>query len=406
MKLKIDKELVKKYGYILVGATILLLVYKILDNFGIIADSIAGFLTSALDVLKPILLGVVLAYFLFRPMRGIEKLIFRMIPKSQGHSRGVRLIAILIVYVITIILVILFFYATIPSVVESLTGLIYQTPQNLAVINDYLGKFIANGGPAKDIIASLKNIVDGLQSMTPRDIWNQVAAYFGTNPESIKDISSVALVFVKETIGFILSFFIAFFIGLYLMLDKERIIEQVDRFAKAVMNKHHYGASQWAVITMDDIFYKYFTGKILISMLVGFLFYLGLLVLGINYAPLFAMVIAVANMIPYFGPIIGAVPAILITCIDDPVKAVWVAIWVVVLFQVEGNVIAPNILGKIVELSPFWVLVSVVVGGSLFGIMGMFIAIPMFAVIKVFLEEGLTRWEMKKERMVLEKPQD
>jgi predicted PurR-regulated permease PerM len=242
--------------------------------------------------------------------------------------------------------------------------------------------------------------------MTPRDIWNQVAAYFGTNPESIKDISSVALVFVKETIGFILSFFIAFFIGLYLMLDKERIIEQVDRFAKAVMNKHHYGASQWAVITMDDIFYKYFTGKILISMLVGFLFYLGLLVLGVNYAPLFAMVIAVANMIPYFGPIIGAVPAILITCIDDPVKAVWVAIWVIVLFQVEGNVIAPNILGKIVELSPFWVLVSVVVGGSLFGILGMFIAIPMFAVIKVFLEEGLSRWEMKKERMVLEKPQD
>ena len=406
MKFKIDKELVKKYGYILVSAIILLLVYKILDNFGMIADTVGGILGSAVEVLRPILLGVVLAYFLFRPMRGIEKFIFKVIPKSLNHSRIVRLIAILVVYVITIVFVILFFYATIPSVVESFTGLIYQTPQNLADIDDYLGKIMANSGAAQDIIASLKYTIDGLQSMTPLDLWNQVAAYFGTNPESIKDISSVAVVFVKGTIGFIISFFIVFFIGLYLMLDKERIIEQVDRFTKAVMGKSSYAAGHWAVITIDDIFYKYFAGKILISILVGFVYYLGLLVIGVNYAPLFGVIMGITNMIPYFGPIIGGVLSVGITLIDDPVKALWVGIWVVVLLQFEGNILAPNFLGKIVELNPFWVLVSVVVGGSLLGVWGMFIAIPMFAVIKVFLEEGLTRWEIKKEQMALEKPQE
>jgi len=163
-----------------------------------------------------------------------------------------------------------------------------------------------------------------------------------------------------------------------------------------------YNGSHWAILTIDEIFYKYFTGKILTSMLIGFLFYLGLLVIGVEYAPLFGVIVAITNVIPYFGPIIGAVPAVIITFIDEPVKALWVGIWILVVQQFDGNVLAPNVLGKIVELNPFWVLFSVIVGGSLFGVLGMFVAIPMFAVIKVFFEEALTRWERKKE--LLENP--
>lgn len=406
MKVKIDKELVKKYSYFLVGALILLFIYKILDNFGMIASTVVNTVGSIFEILMPILIGVVLAYFLFRPMRGVEKFIFKVIPKSQNRPRGVRLIAILILYVITIILIILFFYATVPSVIDSLTVLINKAPENLAIVDDYLGKTLIQVGATQDILSGLKYTIDGLQSLTPGDIMNQVAAYFGTNPDSIKDIGSVALVFVKGTVGFIIAFFIVFFIGLYLMLDKERISEQVDRFAKAVMNKTLYNGSRWVVFTIDDIFYKYFAGKILISILVGFVYYLGLLVIGVNYAPLFGVIMGVTNMIPYFGPIIGGVLSVAITLIDDPVKALWVGVWVVVLLQFEGNVLAPNVLGKIVELSPFWVLVSVIVGGSLLGVWGMFIAIPMFAVIKVFFEEGLTRWELKKERLIMETPSD
>lgn len=406
MKVKLDMELVKKYSYFLVGALILLFIYKILDNFGMIASTFVNTVASIFEILMPIIIGVVLAYFLFRPMCGVEKYIYKWIPKSQNKPRSVRLFAILIVYIITIVLIILFFYATVPSVIDSLTSLINKTPGNLAIIDDYLGKSLAQVGADQDILAGLKYTIDGLQSLTPLDIMNQVAAYFGTNPDSIKDIGSVALGFVKGTVGFIISFFIVFFIGLYLMLDKERISEQVDRFAKAAMNKTLYNGSRWVIFTIDDIFYKYFAGKILISILVGFVYYLGLLLIGVNYAPLLGVLMGVSNMIPYFGPIIGGVLSVAITLIDDPVKALWVGVWVIVLLQFEGNILAPNVLGKIVELSPFWVLVSVIIGGSLFGILGMFIAIPMFAVIKVFFEEGLTRWENHQEQSAVEKPVD
>ena len=406
MKLKIDKELIKKYGYFLVGVLILLLIYKILDNFGIIASTFTKTIREIFVILKPIIFGGVLAYFLFRPMRSIEKFIFKIFPKSQNQSRIVRMVAIVIIYIITIVLIVLFFYATIPSVTSSLKGLVNQMPENLAIIDHFLGNSLLQGGATQDIISGLKYTFDGFKSFTPQDIMNQIAAYLGTNPESLSDIGSVALVFVKGTVEFIVSFFIVFFIGLYLMLDAERIIEQIDRFAKAIMNKTLYNGTHWAGIMIDDVFYKYFTGKILISILVGFLYYLGLLVIGVDYAPLFAVILGVANMIPYFGPIIGGTTSVLITLIDDPIKALWVGIWVIVLFQLEGNVIAPNVLGKIVKLNPFWILVSVVIGGSLFGILGMFIAIPVFAIIKVFLEEALTRWELHKDKLAVENPID
>jgi len=402
VKVKLDKELIKKYGYFLAGALILLFIYKILDNFGIIASTFSNAIGDFFVIIEPILIGGVLAYFLFRPMRSLEKSIFKMMPKSQNRPRMVRIVAILVVYIITIVLIVLFFYATIPSVTNSLTALIDQIPENLAIINAFLNNSLLQGGATQDVLSGLKQTLNGLQNVTPQDIMNQLSAYFGTNRQSLSSIGSVALVFVKGTVEFIISFFIVFFISLYLLLDEERIIEQVDRLAKAVMNETVYNGTRWVCLTCDDIFYKYFTGKILISILVAFLYYLGLLIIGVDYAPLFALILGIANMIPYFGPILGGATSVLITIIDDPIKALWVGIWVIVLFQIEGNVLAPNVLGKIVKLNPFWILVSVVIGGSLFGVWGMFIAIPMFAIIKVFLEEGLTRWELRKKKLALQ----
>jgi predicted PurR-regulated permease PerM len=236
--------------------------------------------------------------------------------------------------------------------------------------------------------------------MDTNDSINFITSSLGITSQAI---GNAAFLLIKGTFGFVASFFIVFFIGLYTMLDKEKIIEQIARFFQAVMSDKVYSASDWVVKTIDSIFYKYFSGKLFTSILIGFLFYLGLLIINVQYAPLFAVVVGVLNMIPYFGPILGAIPAILITLIDDPVKALWVGILILVVQQFDGNVLAPSVLGKIVELNPFWVLVSVVVGGSMFGILGMFIAIPMFAVIKVFLEEGIRRFEMRKERKLLNK---
>ncbi|MGD9473975.1 MAG: AI-2E family transporter [Eubacteriaceae bacterium] len=400
MKFFRENELFKRYLPLFLGALGLMLVYKFLDNVGLVVSTVTDFFNSTIEVMMPILIGVVVAYLLFKPMHGLEKFIYRNFEMSQKKPKAVRLISIFVVYTITIILFVLFFNAVIPSIIESLANLVVQMPTFMEILNDFLGDSVSQGGITQELFKSLQESVNYLQSMDTNDIINFITSSLGITSQAI---GNAAFLLIKGTFGFVASFFIVFFIGLYTMLDKEKIIEQIARFFQAVMSDKVYSASDWVVKTIDSIFYKYFSGKLFTSILIGFLFYLGLLIINVQYAPLFAVVVGVLNMIPYFGPILGAIPAILITLIDDPVKALWVGILILVVQQFDGNVLAPSVLGKIVELNPFWVLVSVVVGGSMFGILGMFIAIPMFAVIKVFLEEGIRRFEMRKERKLLNK---
>jgi predicted PurR-regulated permease PerM len=387
-----ENELFKRYLPLFLGALGLMLVYKFLDNVGLVVSTVTDFFNSTIEVMMPILIGVVVAYLLFKPMHGLEKFIYRNFEMSQKKPKAVRLISIFVVYTITIILFVLFFNAVIPSIIESLANLVVQMPTFMEILNDFLGDSVSQGGITQELFKSLQESVNYLQSMDTNDSINFITSSLGITSQAI---GNAAFLLIKGTF--------VFFIGLYTMLDKEKIIEQIARFFQAVMSDKVYSASDWVVKTIDSIFYKYFSGKLFTSILIGFLFYLGLLIINVQYAPLFAVVVGVLNMIPYFGPILGAIPAILITLIDDPVKALWVGILILVVQQFDGNVLAPSVLGKIVELNPFWVLVSVVVGGSMFGILGMFIAIPMFAVIKVFLEEGIRRFEMRKERKLLNK---
>ena len=211
---------------------------------------------------------------------------------------------------------------------------------------------------------------------------------------------------VKNTVSIIISAIAVIFSGFYLMLDKENIGRQCDRFNRNIMRPAVYDGFNWVVKTIDNIFYRYFAGKILTSAFIGFLMYLGLVVLHVQYAPLIGLIVGVTNVIPYFGPIVGSVPGILLTLMYNPMLALEVAIWNLIVQQFDGNVLGPNVLGHIVELNPFWVLVSVMIGGSILGPFGMFVAIPVGAVIRVFINEWMRRKEEKQKTKALPLPTD
>ena len=153
------------------------------------------------------------------------------------------------------------------------------------------------------------------------------------------------------------------------------------------------------VLTIEEL-------EFLTSAFIGFLMYLGLVVLHVQYAPLIGLIVGVTNVIPYFGPIVGSVPGILLTLMYNPMLALEVAIWNLIVQQFDGNVLGPNVLGHIVELNPFWVLVSVMIGGSILGPFGMFVAIPVGAVIRVFINEWMRRKEEKQKTKALPLPTD
>lgn len=398
MRIKFSKEYLKYYAYAVLGVISIILFYKILDNLGLILSSIGFAISSLFDILLPILLGGVLAYFLFRPMRWLERKAKDWWGWAGRHPKQVRLLAIVIVYFIAICVLVAFLYILIPSIVDSIVTLAGNMPTYMEEINQFLISLSERGGFFKDLTDIIKLDLGNLSSLTAKEILDSLLGNVALSSESFIHIGNLAMLFAKGTTSFFISTIAVFFSGFYLMLDKENIGCQLNRLNKALMNETVYNGFNWVVRTIDDVFYRYFSGKIMTSALIGLICYLGLLLLGVEYAPLIALVVGVTNVIPYFGPIIGAIPGIILTLLYNPVMAIWVALWILIVQQFDGNILGPNVLGRIVELNPFWVLFSVMIGGSIMGPLGMFVAIPFFAVIKVFISEGLTRWETYKEK--------
>ncbi|MEG2419752.1 MAG: AI-2E family transporter, partial [Eubacterium sp.] len=288
---------------------------------------------------------------------------------------------------------VVFLYILIPSIVESVINLAGHIPQYTREINRFLDQLSQSGTALKDLAGIIRVELANFTDLTLKGFFDRFVGDPGSASGSMAQMGNLAMLFAKGTTSFLISSVAVFFSGFYLMLDKENIQGQCQRLFRALMSDSVYGGFTWVVHTIDDVFYRYFAGKIMTSALIGLICYVGLLILGVEYAPLIALVVGVTNVIPYFGPIIGAIPGILLTLLYSPMKALWVAIWILIVQQFDGNILGPTVLGRIVELNPFWVLLSVMVGGSLMGPFGMFIAIPFFAVIKIFLVEGLNRWE-------------
>lgn len=399
MRFKLDKQYLKYYAYAVLGVISVILFYKVLDNLGLIITTTGQVIQDIFGMLLPIILGGVLAYFLFRPMRWFERKIFKYIKGTQAHPKKVRFTAIVIVYLIALFFMVVFLYILIPSIVESVINLAGHIPQYTWEINRFLDQLSQSGTALKDLAGIIRVELANFTDLTLKGFFDSFVGDPGSVSGSMAQMGNMAVLFAKGTTSFLISSVAVFFSGFYLMLDKENIQGQCQRLFRALMSDSVYGGFTWVVHTIDDVFYRYFAGKIMTSALIGLICYVGLLILGVEYAPLIALVVGVTNVIPYFGPIIGAIPGILLTLLYSPVKALWVAIWILIVQQFDGNILGPTVLGRIVELNPFWVLLSVMVGGSLMGPFGMFIAIPFFAVIKIFLVEGLNRWEAHREKM-------
>ncbi len=142
---------------------------------------------------------------------------------------------------------------------------------------------------------------------------------------------------------------------------------------------------------VDEIFSKYIIGKMIDSLIVGIICFMGLWFLKAPYALLMAIIVGVTNMIPYFGPFIGAVPAVIITLFTSPITALWVTLFIIVLQQLDGYIIGPFILGDSVGLSPFWIILAILIGGGLFGILGMLICVPVMAVVRNMFSRYINR---------------
>jgi len=367
MHFKITQEMKQKIIVYSTSLIIAILFFTILNKFKDIKQAIQFIIT----ILFPFLLGIGIAFILNNPEKWVENKLLKNVPLQKNHK---RILATLIVFILAIGFLILFFSIIIPNTVDS----VRQFSTNIAVYSDTFISYTKDFAYRMNI--SEKQVE---QMLINFDITKKITSIV---TESIPKIASYSYSFVKGFINLILAFVSAF----YILLDRETLVKGIKKLNYSLFDKNF--ANYLTLWTNDakTVFEQYIVGNIIDSFIVGVLCYVVILFLKIPYTNMIALIIGVTNVIPVFGPFLGAIPVIIILCLIDPLSALIFAIVIFIIQQIDGNIIKPIVLGDKLGMSGFWILFSVTVGGALFGVVGMFLGVPIFALIYAGIHDYIT----------------
>lgn len=337
---------------------------------------VAHVLGGLLGLLTPFIYGAVLAYILNPILNWLEQKLFPKILGNKLSKRSRRGLAVLISILFAFAVVSVFLAILIPQIVESIDSLarsIYTfLPQAQIMLNNFIEEYGTN-----EVVADILSIL-GIDVTDPSMALQKLASRSYTFLTQV--LPNLFGGVLKFTSG-LMDIVVGIIISIYLLLSKEVFYAQVKKFLYAFFPKRFTQAMLNLTHDSNSIFCGFISGKILDSAIIGVLCFIGCTVLRMPYTVLVSFIVGVTNIIPYFGPFIGAIPSIFIIMIADPVKSLVFAIFVLILQQVDGNIIGPKILGDSTGLSAFWVIFAVTFFGGMFGFVGMLIGVPTFAVI-------------------------
>ncbi len=284
-----------------------------------------------------------------------------------------------------LLIIFLLLYMMIPELIKSIRNMMVSIPAELKDFEEWAQGVLAGDSQISEWMAfmgvDLNSVGNYLETLFEKQILPQVNTYL-TYLASITTgvISAVRMVF---------NFVIGLVIALYLLFRKETFIGQSKKIVYAILPSRFGNVVIHTMRVSNQIFGGFVSGKILDSAIIGIICYIGLIILQMPYSLLVAVIVGVTNVIPFFGPFIGAVPGFVLIALAEPVKGLYFLIFVFLLQQVDGNIIGPKILGDSTGLSSFWVIFAILVGGGMFGFMGMLLGVPTFAVIYYLIRESV-----------------
>ena len=339
--------------------------YLFWSNF----DSVFRQLSGLSKILSPFIIGFAVAYLLNIPVRYMEEKVFAKFKAKRGLS-------ILTVYVIALALLGILLGAVIPQVVQSVVDLVNNTESYLNNLNAVMlwatDRFGLDQSELEPLFLSYKDLLGKATAMLSTAL-----------PQVLNFGMAVGNGLVTTLTALIAS--------IYMLGSKHSLISQLKRLTYAFFPKNRADELLRVSRHATEIFSGFIGGKIIDSAIIGVLCFIGMNILGMQYALLISIVVGVTNVIPFFGSFIGAIPSVMILLIVDPWDAVYFAIFVLALQQFDGNILGPKILGDSTGLSAIWVLVSIIVGGGLFGFTGMLLGVPTFAVLYSLTKEWVTK---------------
>lgn len=349
-------------------------------------------IANLLSILKPIIYGFIIAY-LFTPIIDyIERNILYPIHLNKHDSISLkrrklyRIISIILSILIVILIFSILLRSIIPQFVESVKSLTTQLPIYYDSIIQWINSLIENN-------ANLLSAAEDFININNIDLsLNNIFKYFSDNIlnnvlNGLVNVSGIVILVLKNLWNFV----IGLIVSIYVMLNKEIFCAQAKKICYALFSRERSNLIIKDTRFISDTFIGFLGGKIIDSIIIFILCLIGLSILKTPYAVLISVIIGVTNIIPFFGPFIGAIPSALLVLMVDPLKCISFIIFVLILQQVDGNIIGPLILGDSTGISGFWVIFSITVFGSLWGIVGMIIGIPVFAVIYAIFKRNIER---------------
>ncbi len=385
----------KKYVSIGITAFLVIAAGSLLLLFLMKFDAAWGAFLKILSILMPIILGAGFAFLMNPILNFFEKAcfarLFRKRIEKRGNSRLPRIFGLIATLLVVLLGLGGLIGIIIPQLVTSVSGLVEKAPLYLDNMKSGLNSLIASSPWLADFLgndadALILRVQEALEKAAP------------TLQSSIASITGFVIGGAIGVVNAVTDVILGVFVSVYVLYSKERFAAQAKKVVYAIFNRRHAERLLDETRNANRVYSGFISGKLLDSLIIGILTFVVLSVVQMPYAVLISVIIGVTNVIPYFGPFIGAIPCILFLLLVDPLKAVLFAVIILIIQQLDGNLIGPKILGDSTGLSAFWVIFAILVGGGLFGFIGMLLGVPTWAVIysliRVFIHDRLRKKQL------------
>lgn len=363
-----DRSKLKLY---LSTATYSILIYLILTNLFPLANALKGLLS----LLSPFIYGFVIAYLLNGPYQLFYNKVYVFnnsthYPNKQNLKKPLSLFS---VYLLFLLIVVIIFSIIVPQLISSVNMLIDNLPEYSTSLENFINTFLSSLNLKYDFLSQFQNLW--------RDLLQTLGKFVTTGLPRVLDVALNITSSVSNLI-------IGFVVSVYMLSGKDKLKVQVKKLLFAFLPEKQVINILNISALANRTFGGFITGQLTDAFILGILCFIGMTIFRFPYSLLISVIIGITNIIPIFDPIIGAIPCTFIILMANPIKASWFIIFIIILQQIDGNIICPRIVGSSIGLSGLWVMFAILVGGGLFGLVGMVIGVPAFAVIYALIKHA------------------
>ena len=359
------------YAFVVIALSIIL--SKALDNKETAETAVRTVGMSLRTLIAPFGYGFLIAYLTNPIVMFLENKVFSRIPFFKSRFKARRRISIFAAYLIYVVIIAVVIIIIVPEISNNAAKFFVDIPENYNRLLDTIADTIGKTG-----------------LVTKDEVLSTLSGYSIDFSEIIQDFSYLITTIMNVTLDVVsvtLNVLMGIFISFYMLANKEGFLKQITKIMYTFLKENTATTTINVINRINVMFRKFVLAKAVDSLIIGVIAYASLSIMGMPLAMMLSVIIGITNMIPYFGPFIGAIPAILIVLFTDPAKTLLIAVFILALQQFDGNFLGPKLLGKSIGINPVWIIFSIIIGGAIGGPIGMFLGVPIFASLKAYFDE-------------------